>query len=304
MMDDKPFALLVEDDRDVAALFRHVLDMAGYRSESVYDGLEAMRRLSNSQPDVVLLDLQLPGLSGIDILQKMRADERMKTIPVVVITAYAYYAKSLPIEPDLFLLKPVDIHDLSSLIQRLRDKKDKLREPPYDKVTHLYTEAFFSVRLIFALERVKRMELERFGVLFADLHPFEKMKETLDEDVLNALLRKMADHFKSLQRPSDTLAWSEEGYFLSLFEEFSNEKIPTMIAKRVSQGLAEFLERHEVGDGLRIQIGVMMCDDGYENVQEILDDVNFARAFVKSRPDAGHWIYTREELQQMRTATP
>jgi len=304
MMDDKPFALLVEDDRDVAALFRHVLDMAGYRSESVYDGLEAMRRLSNSQPDVVLLDLQLPGMSGIDILQKMRADERMKTIPVVVITAYAYYAKSLPIEPDLFLLKPVDIHDLSSLIQRLRDKKDKLREPPYDKVTHLYTEAFFSVRLIFALERVKRMELERFGVLFADLHPFENMKETLDEEVLNALLRKMADHFKSLLRPSDTLAWSEEGYFLALFEEFSSDNIPTMIAKRVSQGLDEFLERHDVGDDLRTQIGVIMCDEGYENVQEILDVVNFARAFVKSQPDAGHWIYTREELRQMRTATP
>ena len=83
---DKPFALLIEDDRDVAALFRHVLDMAGYRSESVYDGLEAMKRLSNSQPDVVLLDLQLPGLSGVDILQKMRADERMKTIPVIVIS--------------------------------------------------------------------------------------------------------------------------------------------------------------------------------------------------------------------------
>lgn len=303
-MDDKPFALLIEDDRDIAALFRHVLDMAGYNSESVYDGLEAMRRLSNSQPDVVLLDLQLPGMSGVDILQKMRADERMKTIPVVVITAYAYYAKSLPIEPDLFLLKPVDIHDLSSLIQRLRDKKDKLREPPYDEVTHLYTEAFFSVRLIFALERVKRMELERFGVLFADLHPFRNMQETLDVDVLNALLRKMADHFKGLLRPSDTLAWSENGYFLSLFEEVSTDNIPSMIAKRVGQGLNDFLGRHDVGDDLRTQIGVLMCDEGYEGVQEILDDIDFARAFVKSQPDAGHWVYTREELRQMRTATP
>jgi CheY-like chemotaxis protein len=303
-MDDKPFALLVEDDRDVATLFRHVLDMSGYRSESVYDGLEAMRRLSNSQPDVVLLDLQLPGMSGVDILQKMRADERMKTIPVVVITAYAYYAKSLPIEPDLFLLKPVDIHDLSSLIQRLRDKKDKLREPPYDKVTHLFTESFFSVRLIFALERVKRMELERFGVLFADLHPFQNMQEQLDEDVLNALLRKMADRFKGLLRPSDTLAWAENGCFLSLFEELSTEYIPAMVAKRVGQGLNEFIGHHEMSDVLRTQIGIIMCDDGYEGVQEILDDIDFARAFVKSQPDAGHWVYTREELREMRAATP
>ena len=301
---DKPFALLIEDDRDVSTLFRHVLDMAGYQSENVYDGIEAMERLSNLQPDIVLLDLQLPGMSGVEILQKMRADERMKTIPVIVITAYANYAKNLPIEPDLFLLKPVDIHDLSSLIQRLSDKKDKLREPPYDEVTHLFTESFFSVRLIFALERVKRMELERFGVLFADLHPYKNLQEQLGEEVLNALLRKMADQFKNLLRPADTLAWSRNGYFLSLFEEIHSDNIPVMIAKRVNHGLNEFLAIHDVNDTLRTQIGVVLCDEGYENVQDILDDIDFARAFVKSQPDAGHWVYTREEIKLMRNATP
>jgi GGDEF domain-containing protein len=219
-----------------------------------------------------------------------------------VITAYAYYAKNLPIEPDLFLLKPVDIHDLSNLIQRLRDKKDNLREPPYDTVTQLHTESFFSVRLIFAMERVKRMELERFGILFADLHPFKNLQEKLDEVVLNALLRKMADQFKATLRPSDTLAWSGDGYFLSLFEEISTDPVPIMIAKRVGKGLNDFLELHDLADEFRAQIGVIMCDDGYEGVQEILDDIDFARAFVKSQPDAGHWIYTRKELQQMRNA--
>ena len=94
----KPFALLVEDDRDVATLFRHVLDMAGYESESILDGKEAMDRLATIRPDIVLLDLQLPSMSGVEILKRMRADERMKTIPVVVVTAYAYYANSLPVK--------------------------------------------------------------------------------------------------------------------------------------------------------------------------------------------------------------
>jgi PleD family two-component response regulator len=259
-----------------------------------------MRRLSATQPDVVLLDLQLPGISGVEILQKMRADERMKTIPVIVITAYAYYAKNLPIKPDLFLLKPVDIHDLSSLIQRLRDKKDTLHEPPYDKVTHLFTEAYFSVRLIFAMERVKRMELERFGILFADLHPFQSLQKKLSEDVLNALLRKMADQFKGLMRLSDTLAWSGDGYFLSLFEEIERNTMPVMLAKQVGKGLKDFIKLHEIEDGLQVQIGVIMCDDGYESAQQVLEDIAFARAFVKSQPDAGHWIYTRKEIQQMR----
>ena len=103
---ERPFALLIEDDRDVSALFRHVLDMAGYASESILDGKEAMDRLASVTPDVVLLDLQLPNMSGIEILKRMRADERMKNIPVLVITDYAYFANSLPVKPDLFLLKP------------------------------------------------------------------------------------------------------------------------------------------------------------------------------------------------------
>ena len=89
---DRPFALLIEDDRDVSALFRHVLDMAGYGSESILDGKEAMDRLPTLNPDIVLLDLQLPNMSGIEILKRMRADDKMKNIPVVVITAYASLA--------------------------------------------------------------------------------------------------------------------------------------------------------------------------------------------------------------------
>jgi len=296
----KPFALLIEDDRDVATLFRHVLNMAGYESESILDGKEAMDRLASIRPDIVLLDLQLPSMSGVEILKRMRADERMKTIPVVVVTAYAYYANSLPVKPDLFLLKPVDIHDLTSLIQKLQATKDTTQDSPYDDVTHLHTVSYFSMRLVFALERVRRMELENFKVLFADLHPFGNLRNKLGEDVLNALLRKMTDKFRSLLRPTDTMAWSRDGHFLTMFEEFPNEDIPAVIAGRVGKGLNEFLKYHELENGLRAQVGLVMCDESYDSVQEILDDVNFARTLVRKEQDAGHWIYTRAKLQELR----
>ena len=93
---EKPNALIVEDDRDIVALFRHVLDIAGYQTEMIMNGREAMTRLENFRPDIVLLDLQLPGMSGVEILRRMRADERLADVPVVVITAYAPVAESLP----------------------------------------------------------------------------------------------------------------------------------------------------------------------------------------------------------------
>jgi len=298
----QPFALLIEDDRDVSALFRHVLGMAGYRAEIALNGVEAMDKLSTETPDIVLLDLQLPGISGVDILKKMRADDRLKTVPVVVITAYAYFANSLPVQPDLFLLKPVDIHDLSNLIRRLRSTKEMMQEEPYDKVTHLYTVSFFSVRLVFALERVKRLDVERFGILFASLHPFEALQEKLGEDVFNALLRKMADQYKSTMRPTDSMAWSADGFFLTLLEDLYNEEVPAMVATRVGKELNIFLKQHELGNGLQIQIGVLICDDGYESVQEMLDDVKFARTLVAQTTETGKRIYTRKELQELRSA--
>lgn len=297
---DKPFALLIEDDRDIAALFRHVLDMAGYHTEIALNGIEAMELLSSETPDIVLLDLQLPGISGVDILKKMRADERLSTVPVVVVTAYAYFANSLPVEPDLFLLKPVDIHDLSTLIQRLRSTKEAMQEEPYDKVTHLYTVSFFSVRIVFSLERVKRMDVERFGVLFANLHPYKAIQEKLGVDVLNALLRKMADRYKSTMRPTDTMAWSEDGYFLTLLEDVYNEDVPVMVSKRVEKELNNFLSQHDLQNSVQIQLGVVLCDDRYETVQEVLDDVKYARALIANNPKTEKRIFTRKELREMQ----
>src|SRR5512136_291342 len=106
---EKPFALIVEDDRDIAALFRHVLDIAGYRTEVAMDGREAIARLRSALPDIVLLDLTLPGVPGAKILERMRADVRLTNVPVVVVTAHSQAAESLAVEPDLVLLKPVNI---------------------------------------------------------------------------------------------------------------------------------------------------------------------------------------------------
>ena len=96
---EKPFALIIEDDRDIVALFRHVMDLAGYQTEIVLHGEVAVDYLSKSTPDIVLLDLNLPGVSGGEILAMMKADERLKHIPVVVITALPHLVETLTVKP-------------------------------------------------------------------------------------------------------------------------------------------------------------------------------------------------------------
>lgn len=72
---EKALALIIEDDRGIAALFRHVIDMAGYWTEIAFHGQITIARPSNSQPELVILDLYLPGASGNEILEFIRKDE-------------------------------------------------------------------------------------------------------------------------------------------------------------------------------------------------------------------------------------
>jgi len=281
---DKPLALIVEDDRDIVALFRHVLDIAGYQTEMILNGRDAMDRLEEFKPDIVLLDLQLPGMSGVEILRRMRADERLAEVPVVVITAYAPVAESLPVEPDLLLMKPVDITQLSNLVQRLQVTRGAMKEPTHEKLTGLYTRSFFSVRLAFSLERIKQSEFRRFGVLFVDAGELSDLKKRLDQLEVSAFQRKFAGQLKSTLRPTDTMAWlPDEMVFLSLIEEIPTPEAPLRIAGRVKESMKKFMEDNDDGLGLRINLGVLLCDSDYENAERILADITRARMLLRDR---------------------
>jgi DNA-binding response OmpR family regulator len=295
----KPVALIVEDDRDVVALFRHVLDIAGYHTEIVLNGKEAMERLEASQPNIVLLDLQLPGMSGVDILTRMRANDRLQNTPVIVITAFPVYAASLPVEPDLLLYKPVDINQLSNLVQRLQATQGAMDEPVHDIVTGLYTFPFFTIRLTFSLERIKQSEFRRFGVLFADVAQVTEMKRQMSTDELNKFFRKLADHFKIALRPTDTMAWSsQDEYFLTLIEEIPTPEAPLRIAGRVRDSMKKFLDESDYGLNLRANVGVLLCDSEYADSQQIMRDIDIARGYLREGLYTNPSIFDREMIKR------
>ncbi len=297
---EKPVALIIEDERDIAALFRHVLDIAGYHTEIVMDGREAVKRLELARPDIVLLDLNLPGVSGSKILTQMRADQRLSAVPVVVITGHSEVAVSLPVEPDLILFKPVNLDQLSNLVQRLRNTPGSMREPPWDEPTHLYNRSFFDVRLTYSLERTKQIEGIRFGVLFIDLVPFSSLRRNLYESQLNVFLRQVAERLKAALRPTDTIARIEDGFFLILLDDIVKEDVPCKIAARLQLDLGNYLSQQQPGANLQASVGVLLCDSAYESVMEIMRDVELARQL--NRSEGENVLYDKKILRRRRTA--
>ena len=80
--------LLIEDDRTIGQMFKLQLELDRYSVTMVHDGGEALSRILELSPDIVLLDLMLPTVDGLEILQAMQADPRLRSIPVVVLTNY------------------------------------------------------------------------------------------------------------------------------------------------------------------------------------------------------------------------
>ena len=118
-LSQNPLALVVEDHPDNAILFAAALNSAGFETEIARDGYRALQRLDLIVPALVLLDLELPRVSGDKILHHIRADKRLAQVKVILATASDHLVGPLAQECDLVLLKPVSFSQLSELAARL-----------------------------------------------------------------------------------------------------------------------------------------------------------------------------------------
>ena len=124
-------ALVVEDDPDIVELVDHYLKAEGFRVEAVGDGRHALERLRAGSHDLVILDLQLPGMDGLTLCAELRRDERTRTLPVIMLTARADEADrvvGLEVGADDYVVKPFSPKELvarvRALMRRLERKDD------------------------------------------------------------------------------------------------------------------------------------------------------------------------------------
>lgn len=127
--DMKPKILVVDDDAALAEMLTIVLEAEGFEPLVVGDGLEALSRLREFQPDLVLLDLMLPGMNGIDVCRALRAES---TVPVVMLTAKSDTVDvvlGLESGADDYMVKPFKPKELIARVRaRLRRQVDEPSE--------------------------------------------------------------------------------------------------------------------------------------------------------------------------------
>ncbi len=113
--------LVVEDNVLNMKLFHDLLQAYGYNVLQTGDGMEALRLTREHRPDMILMDIQLPDISGLEVTKWLKDDETLKTIPVVAITAFAMKGdqeRYLEGGCDAYIAKPISIANFLQTVER------------------------------------------------------------------------------------------------------------------------------------------------------------------------------------------
>jgi CheY-like chemotaxis protein len=123
---DAPTVLIVEDDPETRYFYQTVFELGGFRIEQAHNGLQALQKAIDARPDLILTDIAVPGIDGIELCRRLRADERTRSIPVLAVTGYGdrrYPARAIDAGANHVLIKPCVADVLVTEARRLLASK-------------------------------------------------------------------------------------------------------------------------------------------------------------------------------------
>jgi CheY-like chemotaxis protein len=117
--------LVVEDFADNRFMMRKLLEMSGYQVVEAVDGREAVELAESSRPDLILMDLSLPRLDGLDATRRIRELDGLARVPIVAVSAHDtndFHTDALAAGCDEYVTKPIDFAELEALLKKLLEK--------------------------------------------------------------------------------------------------------------------------------------------------------------------------------------
>jgi diguanylate cyclase (GGDEF)-like protein len=182
----------------------------------------------------------------------------------------------------LVLIKPVNIEQMTNLILRICPAEKSMESLPWDVLTGVYNRSFFMARLKYALERAKQLRPNKFAVLTLDLGQSNKLEYLFGSEYNNRVLKDTAGLLKTTLRPTDTIARTGKGVFSILIEDVSKPDTPILISSRIQNKVRKYLAKLEDALQVRANVGIVLCGEEYESVDEVFYAAEHALELAKS----------------------
>jgi adenylate cyclase len=281
-----PFrVLVVDDDADMVAFLSHMLQREGMQVEGASDGGAALVRVMSSPPDLILLDVMMPGASGFDVCRQLKGDEATALIPIVLVTALEdseSRVRGIEAGADDFLSKPVKREELLARVNTLRRLHDTRKElearrlaaevQRKDAVRKAFSR-YISPRLADRIADAAgeggdpfqgRAQRTSLVALFADLRGFTRLTE---QNEVGAVVAMLSEYFAVLteaayQHDGTIFNMAGDSLLVGFNVPFPQADAPERawrtaleMVRRFAPVAAAWRERH----GLALGVGVGIC---------------------------------------------
>jgi two-component system cell cycle response regulator len=236
--------LLVEDSAAIRALVRRMLVAGGHTVVEAARGADALALCRERQPDVVLLDVEMPEMSGWDVLAAMKADPATSDVPVVFLTGRSDTADmvdGLRLGAHDYLRKPCEPTELLARVQaaaRVKRLQDELRQRNQELDLISRTDALTGLRnrrhveeYLTKLTSLARRHVEPIGVLVADIDHFKSVNDRHGHEAGDAVLREVAGRMVGSVRLEDMVG------------RWGGEEFLVVLPNTAAEGAAELAER-------------------------------------------------------------
>lgn len=124
----KTSVLLAEDDADLRDLYSFILNQAGFEVRQAENGQAALNELQRHRPDILITDVMMPGMTGLELIERVKKEEELRNLPVVLISAHKDFIDLAQSKGATEVIeKPIDVFGFVSTVLNLADRADQTR---------------------------------------------------------------------------------------------------------------------------------------------------------------------------------
>jgi len=292
--------MMVDDEPTTLAVIRSFLKRDGYQNFILIDdSRRALKAIEETCPDVLLLDLMMPEVSGFDILKAVRRHPKLGHLPVIILTASEDADDKLhclDLGATDFLAKPVDPSELRLRVRNTLTAKAYLDQLAYyDRQTNLPNRHTFIDHLEWTLNWSKH-NVNQFALLSIELDQFDAISDTVGLFAGDEVLREISDRLKkvtqqedspgrldSAEKPDSHLSRFEGGVFTLLLHRISTEREAAQVAKRILESIRQPVAIENTEIYFTASIGIAIYPTENKETDDLLQLASSARNYAKNQ---------------------
>lgn len=289
--------LVVDDDMMSLVLVKHALSEI-YEVESVSSGEEALRCIENEIPDMVLLDVEMPGMSGQEVAKTMKADERFANIPIIFLTGDSdpeMEVLCLKLGADDFIIKPfvpmvmqrrisriLELNDLkkaleTQLQQKTKQIEDVTRLSITDSLTGLYNRSYLERKVTDLVSEGTK------GTLFImDIDNFKKVNDTFGHIAGDKALKLLADTLRENTRKMDIIGRLGGDEFVIFYSDMTDREVSENKARSIIDMFLEKFRSVYCLPEVSISIGIVHCPENGKDFKTLYKNADKALYYTKN----------------------